>query len=75
MRELEASAHLYMTIRAAFIQQGISLNRYCIQEGIDRVWATDALRGKRNGPKARALRLRLAIASGVDLATHSGEVA
>lgn len=65
MREIEASPHLYTTVRAAFIQQGSSLNRYCIQEGIDRVWATNALLGKRNGPKARALRSRLVIASGI----------
>lgn len=38
---------------------GISLNKWCLANKADRVWASDALIGKRNGPKADALRGRI----------------
>ena len=51
--------HLLMRVRAGFISQGISLSKWCSSNNVCRVWAADALRGKRNGPAALSLRLRL----------------
>lgn len=59
IRDIPASAALLNAVRGRFIASGTSLNQWCIANKIDRVWASDALVGKRNGPKALALRERL----------------
>lgn len=53
------SKQLLAQVRGTLIIQGTSLSKWCAAQGIDRVWANDALIGKRNGPKARALRMRI----------------
>lgn len=53
------SVQLLEQVRGTLITQGISLNKWCQERGICRVWASDVLKGKRNGPKARELRLRI----------------
>lgn len=57
---------LYPSVRAAFIQQGSSLNRWCSENGVNRVVATYALTGKRNGPAAKALVRRIEAAAGLE---------
>jgi hypothetical protein len=46
-------------VRSGFILQGTNLSKWCASQGVCRVWATDALTGKRDGPKAKSLRLKL----------------
>jgi hypothetical protein len=46
-------------VRSGFILQGTNLSKWCASQDICRVWATDALTGKRNGPKAQSLRLKI----------------
>lgn len=53
------SERLLAQVRGALITQGTSLNKWCKEHGIDRAWASDALKGKRNGPKAKALRTKI----------------
>lgn len=52
-------ASLLAQVRSGFIYQGTSLSKWCIENGVCRVWAADALRGKRNGPRAAELRALL----------------
>lgn len=52
-------ADLYREVRAAFVLCGTTLNRWCVEHGICRVYATKCLRGERNGPKAIELRTRI----------------
>jgi endonuclease YncB( thermonuclease family) len=57
--QLTPGASLLAQVRSGFIYQGTSLSKWCIENGVCRVWATDALRGKRNGPRAAELRALL----------------
>ncbi len=59
LRDIPASPALLNAVRGRFIIQGTSLARWCRENNVDRVWASDALLGKRNGPKAIELRNRL----------------
>lgn len=54
--ETKPGTDLLAQVRGGFITQGNSLSKWCGQNGICRVWASDVLRGKRNGPKAQQLR-------------------
>lgn len=53
------SEDLYLTVRAAFIAQGTTLNAWCIANGVNRQTAAKALKGQRHGKLSRALRDRL----------------
>lgn len=59
MDTITPSKQLLAQVRGTLIIQGTSLSKWCAERGIDRVWANDALIGKRNGPKAKALRMRI----------------
>ena len=57
---------LYNAVKGAFITRGSSLSNHLDTTKDVTIWtASKALLGKRNGPKARALRARLAEAAGV----------
>jgi hypothetical protein len=56
---VEPGNQLLGLVRSGFILQGTNLSKWCAAQEICRVWATDALTGKRNGPKAQRLRLML----------------
>lgn len=51
---------LVTDVRAALVARGTTLSYWCKSHGINRSWAYEALMGRRNGDKARALRERLA---------------
>jgi hypothetical protein len=55
---------LYRRVRAGFIAQGTTLNKWCIANGVHRQAARACLLGLRKGPKAKALKARLIKASG-----------
>lgn len=57
--DIPPSHALLNAVRGKFITHGSSLNKWCIANKVDRVWASDALIGKRNGPKAIRLRRRI----------------
>lgn len=59
MDTVTPSKQLLARVRGNLIIQGSSLSKWCAAQGIDRVWANDALIGKRNGPNAQALRMRI----------------
>lgn len=59
MNDIRPSRELRARVRGTLIIQGTSLSKWCAAQGIDRVWASDALIGKRNGPKAKSLRMRI----------------
>jgi hypothetical protein len=50
-------------IRIGFVKSGISLNRFCEQNGIDYANARKSILGIKNGEKAQQLRQRLIDAS------------
>lgn len=53
----------FQTIKIGFLRQGTSFSEFCKRNGIDRRNAIRALKKKRNGKKAQALRKRLTQAS------------
>jgi hypothetical protein len=57
---------LYASVRAGFISQHTSLNKWCKAHGIHRQNARDALLGIWTGDGANAIRARLIEASGID---------
>jgi len=57
---------LYLAVRAAFVAQGTSLNRWCLANGVSRPYAAEVLRGVWNGRKAQALRKKIVEAAGVE---------
>lgn len=59
------SLDLHLQVRAAFVLQGTSLKGWCREQGITPSNARDALIGRWNGPKGRALRARVVKASGL----------
>lgn len=56
---------LHRRVRAGFIVQGTSFKRWCQEQNIKPSNARDALIGRWDGPKGRALRARLVKAAGV----------
>lgn len=52
------SKQLLAQVRGTLIAQGVSFNKRCATRAVDRVWASDALIGKRNS-EAKALRTRI----------------
>jgi hypothetical protein len=65
------SQKLYQQVRAGFIVKHTTLNAFCVANDIDTSNATRALKGKSNGPTAKALVRRLAKAAGVKIKKHS----
>ena len=57
------STALYTAVRSLFIQRGTTFNAWCRERGVDRNWAKAAVQGRRNGPKAEALRREIAMAA------------
>lgn len=64
--KVEIGPSLYVRVRAALLLTGTTLNGWCTKNGIARQYAEAALQGRRNGPKARALRQQLMAAAGID---------
>lgn len=58
-RQTPPGTDLYAEVRAGFVRQKLSLNRWCIQQDITPAWARQVLLGARKGPKAKALKRRL----------------
>lgn len=58
---------LYAQVRAGFVRRGLSLHRWCLNNGVTRQNATLALLGGWRGPKAKALLRRIVKAAGVDM--------
>lgn len=56
---------LHRAVRAGFIAQGTSLNKWCLDNSILPSNARDVLIGRWNGPKGQELRNRIAEASGM----------
>lgn len=54
---------LLASVRAGYVMKGTSLYRWCGENGIKRQYAAEVLTGRRNGPKAQALRRRLIAAA------------
>ncbi len=63
----EPGEHLWNAVRAGFILQGSTLNRWCGANSIAPTWAGHALKGRRNGPATKRLRMRLIRASGLEI--------
>ncbi len=56
--------------QAGFILLGLSFNKYCIEQGIDRRHATNAIIGTLNGPKAKQLKQKIVSASRAEDLKH-----
>lgn len=59
MKVPEGSLQLLYDVRARFIARGTSLKAWCDANRVRTSMAWSALNGKRNGPKARAMRSRI----------------
>jgi hypothetical protein len=51
----EGSPDLYRIVRAGFVNQGTSLNRWCIENGVNRQTAEKALKGERVSRRSRTM--------------------
>lgn len=58
----------YHAIRAHFVARGTSLRSWCIASSVDYSAARKSLDGRWNGPKGRALKLRITSAATGDAA-------
>lgn len=56
---------LLLQVRIAFLQQGTSLSRWCINNGANHSYAHQALTGKGNYPSILAFRQKILIAAGL----------
>ncbi|MCW5723480.1 MAG: hypothetical protein KIS81_00815 [Maricaulaceae bacterium] len=63
MRTPEGTPQLLRETRTRFILAGSSLKAWCDAHGVNSGYASVALDGRRNGPKAKALRARILAAS------------
>ncbi|MGL1088159.1 hypothetical protein [Vibrio vulnificus] len=59
------SVDLYTRVKAGFLLQGTSLNRWCVENGIHRQNAAQALKGLWKGEKSNLLKERIILASGI----------
>lgn len=59
------SLDLHLRVRAAFVTQGSSLKRWCRENEVSYSNARDALIGRWNGVKGKAMRARVVQASGL----------
>ncbi len=64
---ITGSPDLYCVVRAGFVSKGLSLNKWCNANGVNRQTAEKSLKGETNSHNARELILRLVEASGVEL--------
>ena len=62
------SLDLHLQVRAGFVAQGTSLKAWCREHEITPSNARDALIGRWNGPKGKALRAKVVKASGIRVA-------
>lgn len=53
------SSVLLQAVRGAFVQQGTSLAKWCLENSVTRQYASAVLTGGRNGPSAQKLRLKI----------------
>jgi hypothetical protein len=53
--QIGPSSALYAAVRAGFVRQGTTFNRWCQSHGVRRENARKALLGEWRGPKARIL--------------------
>lgn len=49
------SPDIYLAVRAAFVNQGTTLNKWCLSNGVSRQSAEKALKGERVGKTALEL--------------------
>lgn len=56
---------LYRRVRAAFIENGTTLNAWCTQHGVPRQYAERCLKFEPKGPASEALRERLVRAANI----------
>lgn len=56
---------LYTKVKAGFLLQGTSLHRWCIENGIQRQNAAQALKGVWKGQKSKELREKISQAAGI----------
>ncbi len=61
----KASKALYVRVRAAFVEEGTTLNGWCRENGVHIQNAREAFFGTWRGPKAEALVARILEAAGV----------
>ncbi len=61
---LIGSATVYNAVRAGFVRQGTSLNKWCLANGLNRYTAERALKGDTTTRAALALVAKLAAAAG-----------
>ncbi|WP_249324917.1 hypothetical protein [Vibrio campbellii] len=62
-----ADIDLYAQVKAAFLLRGTTFNRWCIENGVYRQNAAQALKGVWKGEQSRALCERLVLAAGLDI--------
>ncbi len=74
INDIKPGEELYNKVRAGFIAHGSSLNKWCSDHGVHRQNATAVLKGMYDGPKGKALKNRLLVASGVAPASENTEV-
>jgi hypothetical protein len=65
--EIVGSTDLYKAVRAGFINQGTSLNKWCIAKGLNRQTVEKALRGERRSRLSRAVLSDAVSAAGICL--------
>lgn len=65
INQLSPGQSLYATVRAGFIVRGTTLNAWCRENDVARPTVVAALMGTWNGPKGRAMRERVVVASGI----------
>ena len=63
--DLAPGPELYVRVRQGFVGQNSSLNRWCMDNGVNRHGAVSCLKGVWNGPKGKALREKIIKASGI----------
>ncbi len=56
---------LYTQVKAGFLLQGTSLHKWCLENGIHRQNAAQALKGTWQGEKSMALKIKIILASGI----------
>lgn len=61
----ENEIELYTRVKAAFLLQGTSLNKWCLENDVRRQNAAHALKGVWNGPKSTELRGLIISAAGL----------
>ncbi|AKB07703.1 TPA: hypothetical protein ACGFW3_002676 [Vibrio cholerae] len=59
------SVDLYTQVKAGFLLQGTSLNRWCVENGVHRQNAAQALKGLWKGEKSNSLKEKIIVASGI----------